>query len=67
MDKELLEFINTASDEELLRRWRFAPAGDPIFIGKAGEAYVKAMKKLQATKGFSTISKRVGWEQPQRE
>ena len=35
MDKTLRDWIDTADYEQLLRRWRFAPAGDPAFVGEA--------------------------------
>jgi hypothetical protein len=36
-------WIDTAPYEALLRKWRFAPAGDPFFQGEVGEYYSKRL------------------------
>ncbi len=61
---ELKAKIDAATYEELLRRWRFAPAGTPIFQGESGEYYGKAMaaKRVQDPAGATAASKRIGWE-----
>lgn len=58
-----IEQINNASFETLLRIYRFALAGDPQFIGKLGEYFIKAMaeKKLLEPDNGVGASKRVGW------
>lgn len=61
----LVQWINRASYEDLLRRWRFSPPGDEIFQGDVGVYYIKAMKEKREAIGHeATInaSKRVGWE-----
>ena len=58
------EWINKASYEQLLRRWRFAEVGDPIFQGAIGAYYSEVMRRRRAevgSKAHTQISKRVGW------
>ena len=58
-NKELLQWIDNATPEELLRKWRFGEAGNPIFIGTVGRIYAEAFKKMRAELGddFLTLSK----------
>ena len=37
MTPELKAEIDSQSFQDLLRRWRFSPVGDPIFQGESGE------------------------------
>ena len=37
MDEKTREWIDNATLVELLRKWRFAPAGDPMFTGETGK------------------------------
>lgn len=56
------EWIDNASYEAMLTRWRFAPAGDSIFQGEAGEYYRKVMAdKRPSDAEHAAASKRVGW------
>lgn len=58
------EWIDSANYEELLRKWRFAPAGDEIFQGEIGIYYSEAMAKKRTEAGYeaaATVSKRIGW------
>jgi hypothetical protein len=51
--------------EAMLRRWRFAPIGDPMFTGEVGEYYseVMATKRNQVgNKEHVAASKHIGWE-----
>jgi hypothetical protein len=51
--------IDVMSREEMARRWRFAPVGDPMFQGEVGDYFTERFKKLG---GFSPeISKKIGW------
>jgi len=54
--------IDSMSYEQLLRRWRFAPAGDPWFQGETGDYWAERMKVLRR-KGADHVktSKRIGW------
>ena len=65
INEKLKEWIDNASYEELLRRWRFAPMDDPMFRMDTGEYYRVIMNKrgseLDACERVA-ISKRVGWD-----
>ena len=59
IDPKIKAKIDAMSQEELCKKWRFAPIGDPMFQGEEGE-YFK--KRLEEKGGFtSEISKRLGW------
>lgn len=60
--EEMIKWIDNASLEELLRRWRFAPPGDPIFQGEVG-AYLMDMiskKRTEDPEEYVRISKKIG-------
>ena len=64
MDEKTKATIDAMSYEQLLRRWRNAPAGDPLFQGEAGEYYSKRMAEQRAAVGQADAvraSKRIGW------
>ena len=57
-------WIDGATYEQLLGKWRFEPVGSPWFQGKMGDYYMAAMKR----KRYETpqdeqvaASKRLGW------
>ena len=56
--------INRMTYYELLKRWRFASTGDPLFQGEIGEYYAKKMKEkreqITADEHVNT-SKAIGW------
>lgn len=56
-------YIDKLNYEELLRRWRFAPAGDEWFQGETGNYWFKRMKELRE-QGADHVgaSKRIGWD-----
>lgn len=59
------KWIDSQSYESLLRKWRYAPSGDPMFIGEIGDYYIKVMtqrKKELSTNAQVNISKSIGWE-----
>jgi len=59
------EWIDNASYEALLRRWRFAPVGDPMLQGDTGDYYSKVMSQRRAEVGdeeHTAASKRIGWD-----
>ena len=63
--QEMLDWINEASYEELLRKWRFAPAGSEFFQGDIGKYYAKIMAERRKEIGnveHARISKRLGWK-----
>jgi hypothetical protein len=59
---ELKARIDAMDYEQLLRKWRFAPAGDPLFVGETGDYYSKRMKALRNTVDHVAASKHIGWE-----
>lgn len=64
MNAEHLKFIDEATPEELLRRWRLSE-DDPIFQGKTGKLYAKALRNARVDMGgicWTQLSKKVGWE-----
>jgi hypothetical protein len=62
-EKEMREWIDNADYEALLRKWRFAPPGDPFFQGEIGQYYSKVMaeKRDADPAGAVRASKRIGW------
>ena len=69
MDEATKATIDGMDYEGMLRRWRFAPAGDPMFQGEPGEYFLARMVKMEGElpKGEHVlISKRVGWTQDMR-
>ena len=54
--------IDSLSYEDLLRRWRFAPMGDPWFQGETGTYWQKKMRETRRHVDHVEISKRVGWD-----
>ena len=68
-DPELIEkkqWIENASYQSLLHRWRFAPVGDPMFSGDLGEHYKRIINIKRAIDGDeATIqaSKSIGWSE----
>src|SRR5215471_2396871 len=55
--------IDVLTHEQLARRWRFLPAGDPFWQGELGK-YAK--DRLTLFGGITTeMSKRIGWENPE--
>ena len=63
-ETQMKAWIDSASYEELLRRWRFAPVGDPMFQGDIGKYYSDTMfRQRDANPGEHVrASKSIGWE-----
>jgi len=62
---EMKEWIDKATYEQLLRRWRFSLAGDPIFKDAIGMYYIEVMHQKGKEVGYEgcvEASKKVGWE-----
>ncbi len=58
MTPEQKQEIDSMTQEDLCRRWRFAPVGDPLFQGDTGDYFSKRLKEMG---GFTpTISKNLG-------
>jgi len=63
--EDLKAWIDAATYEQLLRRWRFSPPGDPAFRDRMGDYYAYVMAKRRAEVGNAehvATSKRIGWE-----
>lgn len=61
---EMKAWIDTASYQALLSRWRFAPIGSPWFQGELGDYYALAMARKRAALGDDEhvrVSKSIGW------
>ena len=64
-NKEMKEWIDNASYEALLTKWRSAPFGSLFFQGEVGDYYSAKMREKQATmdnEELVSISKKIGWE-----
>ena len=62
-DEKIVEQINSMSQIEMARMWRFSPSGNPIFDSSLPyyEIFAKRFKELG---GFTPeISKAIGWGQ----
>ncbi len=58
------DWIDQASYEELLRKWRNSPTGDVWFAGEIGDYYAIRMKDKRSAiteEEAISASKRVGW------
>ena len=56
------EEIDKMDYEQMLRKWRFAPSGDPTFTDtEMYEYFRKRMQGLKEKCDHVEISKRVGW------
>ena len=63
-DQPMKEWIDAASYEQLLSRWRFAPVGSPWFQGEVGQYYTKALHDKRTLVGDDEAvraSKNLGW------
>ena len=61
MNKQHKTWIDKASYEKMLHRWRFAPAGDEIFQGDTGPYYSRIMREKREKTDPVAANKNVGW------
>ena len=57
--------IDAMDYEDMLRLWRNAPVGHPMFQGETGDYYQKVMRQKQSEVGQDAhvrASKAIGWE-----
>lgn len=57
-------WIDSASYEQLLSRWRFEPFGSPWFQGEVGDYYSAAMNNKRVETSHEeqiAASKKIGW------
>lgn len=62
--EEMKEWIDAASYEQLLSKWRNAPAGNPFFQGEIGQYYSRVMAEKRDEVGNAEhvrVSKSIGW------
>lgn len=65
MTNEEKKWIDSASYEDLLRMWRKAPPGSPLFQGETGQYYSLVMDKKRSivgTREHVRASKSIGWK-----
>ena len=63
-DQDMKDWIDRASYEDLLRKWRNAPVGSPFFQGEIGDYYSEKMKQKRIEVGpaeHTRVSKSIGW------
>lgn len=62
-ERRMLDWIENAGLDDLLRRWRFEPIGSAWFVGEVGKAFTKRMSKVREEDpaAWAAASKRVGW------
>ena len=61
---EMKDWIDNASYEALLTKWRFAKTGDPFFVGEIGEYFsekMNAKRNVIGNEEHVRISKKIGW------
>ena len=63
LNSEDKEWIDNATYEQLLKRWRTAPVGNRWFQGQLGAYYIKVMLEEQARDPEAAVraSKSIGW------
>ena len=64
VEDQMKIWIDTASYEELLRKTRYAPIGDPFFQDELGVYFRKVRQRKKAEVGIEEairISKKIGW------
>lgn len=59
MNAEMKARIDSMSQEQMAAKWRFAPIGDPMFQGEAGDYFTERFKSIGGM--TPAISKRLGW------
>jgi hypothetical protein len=61
--EEERNWIDNATLEQLLHKWRFCPIGDTYFQGKRGEYFKDVMVNLKNANpaDWVSASKHVGW------
>jgi len=62
--KEMMKWIDNATYEQLLSKWRFAEIGSLWFQGEVGNHYQKVMAKKRKEVGQAEhvrASKSIGW------
>lgn len=63
MNEQTKRWIDNASYQDLLSKWRFASLDDPIFQVETVDYYVKVMSEKKKSADHVQTSKNIGWEQ----
>jgi hypothetical protein len=64
-EQEMKSWVDNADYEQLLRKWRFAPVGDPLLQGDMGDYFSKVMFAKRDEVGNAVhvaTSKHIGWD-----
>lgn len=64
VDPKVKEQIDRMDYEEMLRKWRFAPVGDPMLAAENDEYFAQVMQEKRKAAGESahvSASKNIGW------
>ena len=63
MTEQERDWIDNATLEQLLRKWRFSALGSPWFVGDTGEHFGSVMNAKRAAdpEGWTAASKAIGW------
>ena len=65
MDEKIKKQIDEMDYESMLRLWRFASVGHPMFQGETGDYYARSMRekseKISDSERISA-SKSIGWD-----
>ena len=59
LDPDMKAAIDKLTQYQMAAKWRFAPPGDPMLMGTAGDYFVKRFKELGGM--TPQISKDLGW------
>lgn len=66
LTSEVKAKIDAMDYESLLRKWRFAPVGDPMFQGESGKYFGERMAELRREPGgaerHTAASKSIRWQ-----
>lgn len=65
MNEDTKKHIDAMSYESMLRLWRNAPVGHPMFQGETGDYFSKVMAEKRDKAGpeaHTQASKNIGWE-----
>lgn len=64
IDEKTKAIIDGMSYKSMLRKWRFAPSGDPMFQDETGDYFAEVMKAKKAAltdEEQVRASKEIGW------
>ena len=65
INEKMKKWIDNATYEQLLSRWRFAPIGDLMFQGEVGDYYAEVMARKGEEVGNEEAvraSENIGWK-----